>query len=509
VEAHVEWILDRFAEPILSTLIDTILKGSLVGAALIVGTTALGGRRARLRGLLLNIGILALVAIPIISIQQNFSITLPAEQSAIGSQAIDTSVPSIPIPVSLDQISVELLMIPGLYLLGILVLGSRVLSSLYGLFKLNRTCVPINNASMIDQLARVRDSIGIRRNVGLRASPSVESPCQMGILTPAVILPADMKFSRDALETIFLHELVHIKRHDCFYKMLGSVCLALHWFNPLVWGVVRRCSRVQDQVCDDWVVYLQKSPDHYVETLISVVRGFRTPGSFTYQMDMAQGSGLLERIRRIRELGGLTPTLGSAGLTVSVMTGLALLAMVGFLRIGIAPVEAVTAVLEPVTTLDSQAAPVASVQPIPARRPTVSPVRQPLSRPEAWIVITQVAEEPDAWLSPAVLALAGSIDPISRLQKVERQKISNEDIMLYPDPKSYVDILEVHELTPPAGASYQTTLTMGEVIGTMFYSRPFHTGESASEREAEAQRVADQSGQKSGGGSTGTIKKAK
>jgi len=331
----------------------------------------------------------------------------------------------------------------------------------------------------------------------------------MGILTPAVILPADMKFSRDALETIFLHELVHIKRHDCFYKMLGSVCLALHWFNPLVWGVVRRCSRVQDQVCDDWVVYLQKSPDHYVETLISVVRGFRTPGSFTYQMDMAQGSGLLERIRRIRELGGLTPTLGSAGLTVSVMTGLALLAMVGFLRIGIAPVEAVTAVLEPVTTLDSQAAPVASVQPIPARRPTVSPVRQPLSRPEAWIVITQVAEEPDAWLSPAVLALAGSIDPISRLQKVERQKISNEDIMLYPDPKSYVDILEVHELTPPAGASYQTTLTMGEVIGTMFYSRPFHTGESASEREAEAQRVADQSGQKSGGGSTGTIKKAK
>jgi hypothetical protein len=71
-------------------------------------------------------------------------------------------------------------------------------------------------------------------------------------------------------------------------------------------------------------------------------------------------------------------------------------------------------------------------------------------------VIPLVAEESEAWLSLAVLALAGPIDPISPSQKVEHQKITNEDIRLYPEPKSYAEILEVNELIPPSGASYQT-----------------------------------------------------
>ena len=306
-----EWILERFAEPIFGVLIETTLKGSLTATVLIAITSMLGRRRARLRSLLLNIGLVAFILVPLISL--GWQIPMEASPAALGHAGTQTApgaLSPISIPIEVDHRSFPLAVLAGLYGLGILVIFVRLTGSVFGLFRLNRSLVPMRNPDTLDRMRRIQTDLGLRRRVGLARSKKVDSPCQMGILRPVIVLPADREFPGQALDTILLHELIHIKRYDCLFKILGSVSIALHWFNPLVWIVVDRNARIQDQVCDDWVVYLQKSPDRYVETLISVVRGYRTPGSFIYQLDMAQGSGILERIRRIRELGGLRPSLG-------------------------------------------------------------------------------------------------------------------------------------------------------------------------------------------------------
>ena len=74
----------------------------------------------------------------------------------------------------------------------------------------------------------------------------------------------------------------------------------------------------------------------------------------------------------------------------------------------------------------------------------------------------------------------------------------SEDIMLYPDPRTYADVAASHRLIAPAGASYQTQLTMGNVIGTVFQSQQFYTGALFSKQE-EAKRLREEIGQQPAG----------
>jgi len=496
-----EWILERFAEPIFGVLIETTLKGTLTAAVLIAITSILGRRRSRLRSLLLNIGLVAFLLVPLISLGWYIPTDIsPAALDYVAPQTATGTLSPISIPIEVDHRSFPLAVLAGLYGLGILVIFVRLTGSVFGLFRLKRTLVPIRNPATLDRMRRIQTDLGIRRRVSLARSKKVDSPCQMGIFRPVIVLPADREFPGQDLDTILLHELIHITRYDCLFKILGSVCIALHWFNPLVWIVVARNARIQDQVCDDWVVYLQKSPDRYIETLISVVRGFRTPGSFIYQLDMAQGSGFLERIRRIRELGGLRPSLGSSGYTLSLATACALVTFAASLRVIVAPLEAVPQ-LEEIAILP--AAPemdVHAVSPAPSSQEEIRITRIKLPRlvrPEVEFEVVHDAEEPDAWLSPAVLSLVAVVEPMQLVWAPPKLKVTNEDIMIYPEPGTYSEIAAANRLLAPPGATYYTSLTMGRVMGTQFQSRPFYTGLSSSDREALEERQREEA-EKSG-----------
>ena len=77
--------------------------------------------------------------------------------------------------------------------------------------------------------------------------------------------------------------------------------------------------------------------------------------------------------------------------------------------------------------------------------------------------------------------MAAPVDPLEVSQVVPKQAVTNHDIMLYPKPSAYADLLAENRLIAPAGATYHTELTMGRVSGTQFNSRPFYTGPSSDE----------------------------
>ena len=78
------------------------------------------------------------------------------------------------------------------------------------------------------------------------------SPFVMGIVSPKIYIPS--KLSEKEQEYIILHERIHIKRLDYVIKLLASIALSIHWFNPLVWvSYILFCKDIE-MACDERVV---------------------------------------------------------------------------------------------------------------------------------------------------------------------------------------------------------------------------------------------------------------
>ena len=97
---------------------------------------------------------------------------------------------------------------------------------------------------------RVRASLRIQENIYV--CDAVVSPFVMGVLRPRIYLPSGME--ENALQYVLAHEKAHIQRRDHWWKPLGFVLLAIHWFNPLMWLSYILLCRDIEQACDEKVV---------------------------------------------------------------------------------------------------------------------------------------------------------------------------------------------------------------------------------------------------------------
>ena len=81
----------------------------------------------------------------------------------------------------------------------------------------------------------------------------LESPIMTGFFRPRILIP-DISYTEKELEIIIKHEMTHYKRHDMWYKLLLLAANAMHWFNPLVYIMVKCADRDLEYSCDDIVV---------------------------------------------------------------------------------------------------------------------------------------------------------------------------------------------------------------------------------------------------------------
>ena len=83
-------------------------------------------------------------------------------------------------------------------------------------------------------------------------SAEVQSPMLTGFKKPVIVLPERI-YGEQELLLILRHELMHYKHHDLWYKLILLAANAVHWFNPLVYLMLRQAGRDVEQVCDDAV----------------------------------------------------------------------------------------------------------------------------------------------------------------------------------------------------------------------------------------------------------------
>ena len=106
------------------------------------------------------------------------------------------------------------------------------------------------------------------------------SPCLFGLFRPAIYLtPAAAEPER--LHHVLLHEQTHARQGDLIWSALRCVCLALYWFDPLVWAAAAASRTDCELACDERVLRNlgQEERLAYGRTLLALIPVRRAPGT--------------------------------------------------------------------------------------------------------------------------------------------------------------------------------------------------------------------------------------
>jgi bla regulator protein BlaR1 len=141
----------------------------------------------------------------------------------------------------------------------------------------------------------------------LRESGDILVPVAVGVLRPAVILPAGWRdWSPNTRRAVLAHEFAHLRRHDALVSALMRLVKCVFWFHPLAWWLSRTISNLAELACDAAALERVGDPAGYSRILLQFASavngaGYRValPG-----LAMAARFGIGERIDQVFELSG-------------------------------------------------------------------------------------------------------------------------------------------------------------------------------------------------------------
>lgn len=190
------------------------------------------------------------------------------------------------------------------YALGVLFHLLRLALGVWGLFRVADAARPLEAPAWTGALAGLRRRDGPRRPVRLLVSDAIASPYSWGARRPVIVLDPRSAGGADA-EAILAHELAHIRAHDWPALLLARCLVALYWWHPLMYPLLRALEHDTECAADDAVLAAGIAPSHYAHTLVSVSRrAFPAPAAATLVNRIAgQGKALLARVGALLEAG--------------------------------------------------------------------------------------------------------------------------------------------------------------------------------------------------------------
>lgn len=84
----------------------------------------------------------------------------------------------------------------------------------------------------------------------------LRSPCVFGVFRPAIYVTPELAADEHALRNVLTHEYSHIRHKDHIWGYVRGLCVALHWFNPLVWVAAWLSRRDCEMACDRSAILL-------------------------------------------------------------------------------------------------------------------------------------------------------------------------------------------------------------------------------------------------------------
>lgn len=78
---------------------------------------------------------------------------------------------------------------------------------------------------------------------------AISTPAVTGLFRPTLLLPHE-RYGLNDLRYILRHELCHLKRRDMLLKLVLLAANAMHWFNPVVYLILRQADEDIELACD-------------------------------------------------------------------------------------------------------------------------------------------------------------------------------------------------------------------------------------------------------------------
>jgi len=153
-----------------------------------------------------------------------------------------------------------------LWLAGALLVLARWTLALHARRKLACGALPVADAGWLALLRQFPGGNGVT----LLRHAAVVVPCAW---RRTILLPANADDWPSAQRRMVLaHECAHLHRRDPLWLAIGQWFLALQWFNPFAWCVVRRCRAANERAADDAVIAATQDAPAYAELLVACAR---------------------------------------------------------------------------------------------------------------------------------------------------------------------------------------------------------------------------------------------
>lgn len=131
----------------------------------------------------------------------------------------------------------------------------------------------VSDIKILNLLSDCEEKLNIKTRVEVSYNPLIASPILIGFFRPRIILPVGELEDKE-LFYIFIHELIHYKQRDMFYKWLIQIVMCVHWFNPFVYLLEKEVNKSCELSCDEKVISIldDKAKREYGDTLISFLK---------------------------------------------------------------------------------------------------------------------------------------------------------------------------------------------------------------------------------------------
>ncbi|MEN6625445.1 MAG: M56 family metallopeptidase [Candidatus Sumerlaeia bacterium] len=327
-----------------SILVDSAAKGLILLALAWLVAAAMRRSSASARHMAWALALCGLLLIPILSaalpkwqlpILPNHAIVAPIPQPAtaqapsrpapIDAPAIMTSSPMPPVaaqepPAPMPQPRTTMALPPlppGAWLTAIwLGVGAAALVPLCAgmvcVGRLIRRSKRLDDAPWPELVRSLSAQLSLRRPVRLFKTDAPTMPMAVGVVRPAIILPAESDtWPDEKRRAVLLHELAHIRRWDCLTHILTRLACVVHWFNPLAWMALHRLQNERERACDDLAIEAGARPVNYAHQLLEIARTMQAgAATATAAIPMARKTQLEGRLLAI-----LDATRNRRGLT--------------------------------------------------------------------------------------------------------------------------------------------------------------------------------------------------
>lgn len=133
----------------------------------------------------------------------------------------------------------------------------------------------------------------IKTPVEIYCNPWILTPMVYGIKNKKILLPTQV-YTTNELTVILLHELIHIKHKDIFWKMLCRMILHIYWFYPIRRKLFEALNEWSEVYCDFSVINEIGSKKQYFTIIYHIM-----VAKFQFEEQLCSGIGECNLERRM------------------------------------------------------------------------------------------------------------------------------------------------------------------------------------------------------------------